>query len=236
MEALMALLVNSGREGLAAALKSRPMFFAWGRGASWWGQTDVQNKTFSGSPERFTLDHAPVETLIVKSVSDAQTFDAPADYTFDTVRGVVTRVNGGAIAPGATVQTQATYGWPQLQADDRSLVSEIGRRVANAVEFVKADPNGNLYTPGGQRWSISPVATRYLYVAVQFDFLEAPTETIREVGIFVDSVRADNVPEGQLYLTPEEVGEPGYLLLLDRFAGITRSPSSRQGFSYVLVT
>jgi hypothetical protein len=82
---------------------------------------------------------------------------------------------------------------------------------------------------------VSAVATRHLYVAVQFDFLEAADETIREVGIFVDSVRAEGVPEGQLYLTPEEVAEPGYLLLLDRFAGIARSPSARQGFSYVLV-
>jgi hypothetical protein len=231
----MALLVNSGRAGLAAALKSRPMFFAWGRGATWWGATDVKNKTFAGAPEKLTLDHAPVASLVVGAVGNSQTFATPADYLFDSNNGIVTRVNGGAIAPGATVQTQAVYGTPPLGAGDTELVSEVGRRVAASVEFVVPDPNGNLFTPGGQRWSVSPDATRYLYVAVQFDFLEASTETIREVGIFVDSVRADGVPDGQLYLTPEEIAEPGYLLLLDRFAGINRSPSARQGFSYVLV-
>lgn len=231
----MALLVNSGRAGLAAALKARPMFFAWGHGASWWGATEVKNKTFAGSPERFVLDHAPVASLVVNNPGNAQTYQSPADYLFDPNTGAVTRVNGGAIPPGATVQTQAVYGTPPLSAGDLALTGEVGRRAASAVEFVTPDPNGNLYTPGGERWSVSTVATRYLYVATQFDFLEAATETIREVGIFVDSTRAAGVPEGQLYLTPEEVADPGYLLLLDRFAGIPRSPSSRQGFSYVLV-
>ena len=231
----MALLVNSGRAGLASALKARPMFIAWGRGASWWGGTDVKLKTFAGSPERFTLDHAPVASLVVNSQGSAQTYQSPGDYLFDPNTGVVTRVNGGAIPAGVTVQAQAVYGTPPLSASYSALTGEIGRRAVSSVEFVTPDPNGNLYTPGGDRWSVSSTATRYLYVATQFDFLEAATETIREVGIFVDGVRAAGVPEGQLYLTPEEVAEPGYLLLLDRFAGIPRSPSSRQGFSYVLV-
>jgi hypothetical protein len=231
----MALLVNSGRFGLADALKSRTMFFAWGTGDSWWGATDVSNKTFSGSPERFALDHAPVQSLVVKSAGSAQTFATPADYTFDSNSGVVTRVNGGAIAPGETVQAQAVFGTPQITADATALVNEVGRRVASSVEFVKPDENGNLYTPGGQRWSVSVIPTRYLYVSVLFDFLEAADETIREVGIFVGTVRAEGVPEGQLYLTPEEVAEPGYLLLLDRMGGVARTPSKREGFSYVLV-
>jgi len=231
----MALLVNSGRAGLAAALKARAMYFAWGRGAAWWGQTDVKNKTFSGSPERFTLDHAPVESLSLVDPNSSQVYETPADYVFDPNSGIVSRVNGGGIAPGATVQAQAVYGTTALGSGETALVNEVGRRVATSVEFVVPDPSGNIYTPGGERWTVSAVATRYLYVAAQFDFLEAADETIREVGIFVDSVRAEGVPEGQLYLTPEDVAEPGYLLLLDRFAGISRSPSSRQGFSYVLV-
>lgn len=231
----MALLVNSGRAGMAGALKARPMFFAWGRGASWWGATDVQNKTFGGSPERITLDHAPVASLSVRNGSSAQVYATPADYTFDPNTGIITRVNGGAIVSGQTVQTQAVYGTTALGAGETALVSEVGRRQASSVEFVNPDPAGNINTPGGDRWSVSVTPTRYLYVQVLFDYLEAQTETIREVGIFVDSTRKAGVPQGQLYLTPEEVDQPGYLLLLDRFAGIARSPSSRQGFSYVLV-
>jgi hypothetical protein len=231
----MALLVTSGRAGLASALKARTMYFAWGRGASWWGQTDVKNKTFAGSPERFSLDHAPVASLTVSDPNSSQVYEAQTDYVFDSNTGVVTRVNGGGIAPGATVQSQAVYGTTALASGDTALVDEVGRRIASSVDFVIPDANGNLYTPGGQRWSVVNYATRHLYVAVQFDFLEAEDETIREVGIFIDSVRAAGVPEGQLYLTPEEVAAPGYLLLLDRFSGITRSPSKREGYSYVLV-
>lgn len=231
----MALLVNSGRIGLASALKARTMYFAWGRGDSWWGATDVQNKTFAGTPQSFTLDHTPIASLIVRSPDSAQTFTTPADYVFDTNSGVVTRVNGGAIPSQATVQVQAVYGSPGVGSDDIKLESEIGRRIAASCDFVVPDANGNVTTPDGSRWTISATPTRYLYVAVLFDFLEASTETIREVGIFVDTVPAAGVPQGQLYLTPDQVADPGYLLLLDRFAGIPRSPSSRQGFSYVLV-
>lgn len=231
----MALLVNSGRNGLAAALKSRTMFFAWGRGDSWWGQTDVKNMTFAGAPERFTLDHTPISTLSLKSTDNALTFETPRDFTFNANTGAVTRVNGGQIAPGATVQAQVVYGTPQLSSEESALVNEVGRRIASSVEFVVPDDNGNINTPGGQRWTISTTPTRYLYCSVLFDYLEAADQTIREVGIFVDSTRAAGVPEGQLYLTPDQVAEPGYLLLLDRFAGKVRSPSERQGFSYVLV-
>lgn len=231
----MALLVNSGREGLAAALKSRMMFFAWGRGDSWWGQTEIKNATFSGSPERFTVDHTPISTLALKDTGNALTYETPRDYTFNANTGAVTRVNGGQIAPGATVQAQVQYGTPALGSGETALVSEVGRRIASSVEFVVPDDNGNISTPGGARWTISTTATRYLYCSVLFDYLEASAETIREVGIFVDGTRKAGVPEGQLYLTPDQVAEPGYLLLLDRFAGKVRSPSERQGFSYVLV-
>jgi len=231
----MALLVNSGRAGLAAALKARPMAYAWGRGASWWGQTEVETKIFAGAPERITLDHAPIASLIVKDVGSAQTYVDGKDFTFDSNTGIITRVNGGAIHPGATVETQAVFGTPQMGSSEVALVDEVGRRSAASVEFVVPDPDGAIYTPGGSRWTISIEATRYLYVSVLFDFLEAADETIREVGIFVDGTRKAGVPEGQLYLTPDQVDSPGYLMLLDRFAGKTRSPSERQGFSYVLV-
>lgn len=231
----MALLVNSGREGLAAALKARTMFFAWGRGDAWWGQTEIKNATFAGSPERFTLDHTPISALTLKDTGNALTYETPRDFTFNANTGTVTRVNGGQIAPGATVQAQVQYGTPALGSGETALVNEVGRRIASSVEFVVPDDNGNISTPGGQRWTISTTATRYLYCSVLFDYLEAATETIREVGIFVDGTRKAGVPEGQLYLTPDQVAEPGYLLLLDRFAGKVRSPSERQGFSYVLV-
>lgn len=231
----MALLVNSGREGLSAALKSRTMYFAWGRGDSWWGQTEVKNVTFAGSPERVTLEHTPIATLTLKDANNALTYETPRDFTFNANTGAVTRVNGGQIAPGASVQAQVQYGTPALGSGETALVNEVGRRIASSIEFVVPDDNGNISTPGGQRWTISTTATRYLYTSVLFDYLEAKDETIREVGIFVDGTRAAGVPEGQLYLTPDQVAEPGYLLLLDRFAGKVRSPSERQGFSYVLV-
>lgn len=231
----MAVLTNSGRAGLAAALKSRPMFVAWGTGASWWGATSVENKSFAGTPQKITLDHAPVSSLIVSDPSGTPVYAKPADYDYDPVTGVITAVNGGAIPADEAVRATAVYGTPALSASETALVAEVGRREAASVEFVVPDESGVISTPGGERWTISVTPTRYLYVQVLFDYLEAVGETIREVGVFVDTTRASGVPEGQLYLTPEEIEDQGYLLLLDRFAGITRSSDARNGFSYVLV-
>lgn len=239
----MALLVTSGRIALAAALKERPIHVAWGRGAAWWGQTDVVVKTFSGSPSRIQLDHAPIESVIVRDAVGVQAFTAPTDYTYDLNTGSITRVAGGGIPSGATVQVQVKYGAPNVTSEETNLVDEVGRRLASAATFVVRDPQGSLPTsePGvnpGEvvvtRWAPSDEPTTDLYVSALFDFMEAPNEIIREVAVFVDTVPADDVPPGRLYLTPAEVKKPGYMMLLDRGSIVQRDPSTRNGFSYVL--
>ncbi|MBK5961127.1 hypothetical protein CCR97_23395 [Rhodoplanes elegans] len=231
----MAMLVNRGRAGLAAALKDRAIHIAWGRGMAWWGSTAIVQRTFGGTPQRITLDHAPITSVVVRDQAGSQVYAAGDDYTYDLQSGIVSRVNSGQIPAGATVQVEAVYGTPSVTADDTALVDEVGRRVASSVEFVVPDPDGSIVTPGGQRWTASTEATRYLFVSVLFDFLEAADEIIREVGLFVDTVRGAGVPVGRAYLVPADVATPGYLMMIDRPPALQRSPSDRKGYSYVMV-
>jgi hypothetical protein len=231
----MALLVNSGRTILAAALKVRPFHIAWGRGAPWWGATAVENKAFAGSPyQSITLDHTPVANVEVRSADGAILYAASTDYVYDLTAGTITRNSLGAIPSLAAVQILVTYGTTPLSSNDTKLVDEIGRRQAATVAYVKPDAAGSIATPGGGLWSLSETPTRYLYVNVLYDFAEAAGETVREVGVFVDTVRVASVPAGQSYLLPADIADPGYLMLLDHIPAFEKSPAERKGYSYVM--
>ena len=117
--------------------------------------------------------------------------------------------------------------------DATGLIDEIGRRQASIVQFCTPDDNGGIIVPNG-RFRESAEATNHLYCRFNFDYTEAVGETIREVGIFVGTVPVDTVPAGQFYLSPSEVSDPGFLLVLERFAKFERSAAVRQAFEFVI--
>ncbi|UYO50336.1 hypothetical protein KQX64_07110 [Rhodopseudomonas palustris] len=230
----MAILVTSGRAALAAALKARAIHFAWGRGEPWWNTTGEVTAPFAGSPQSITLPHAPVAGVEVASSDGSIVYASPADYTWDALSGRITRVITGSIPAGATVKVTATYGRPDPGSGATALLDEVGRRVANSVEHVVPDENGLLQTADGNRWTISPVPTRHLYLSVLFEFAEAADQVIREMGIFINTVRAPGLPAALPYLAPGDILDPGTAFLIDRFAPIIRSPATRQGFTFVV--
>lgn len=114
------------------------------------------------------------------------------------------------------------------------LLNEIGRREATQVDFVVSDGAGVIVLPNG-RWTVSPTPTGHLYVRTLFDFADAPSATIREAAVFINTVRAVGVSPGQMYLTPAQVDDPGTMYLLDHLSPqIVRSPTTREQFEYVL--
>ena len=48
------------------------------------------------------------------------------------------------------------------------------------------------------------------------------------------TVAHHSVPEGQVYLTPEQVDEPGTLLLLEHRAPLIREQGVRESFEFVI--
>lgn len=231
----MARLVTSGRAALAAALKTRPIHFAWGRGEAWWNTRAELIATFAGAPQQIALPHAPVAAVVVSPAADpAAPYQTPEDYIWDAKTGVITRVIGGAIASGAAVKITVDYGRPVPPVDGTALLAEVGRRQAKSIEFVTLDPAGEIMTPDKLRWSISPTPTRHLCVHARFDFADASDETIREMAVFIDTIPHESVPAAKPYLLPEEVADRGIAFLVDHLEPTVRSAASRPGYTYVI--
>lgn len=120
---------------------------------------------------------------------------------------------------------------PALNAT--ALLAEVGRRQATLVSFCTPDEDGPISVTEG-RFSITETPTPHLYFKFHFDFEDGVGETIRELGIFLETVAATGVPVGQFYLTPAQVADPGILLAGERRAPIVREITTRPLFEYVV--
>ena len=124
---------------------------------------------------------------------------------------------------------------PAESADAATLVAEVGRRKALEAAFVAPDPNGEIVVDGAGRFTRSATETNQLYMAFKFDFQDAPTAIIREIGVFVGTETDAALPAGQQYFIPANVVHPGTLLQLENKAPIYRSASTRETFE-ILIT
>lgn len=125
-----------------------------------------------------------------------------------------------------------------------SLVSELGRRTPATVGFVEPVDSGDIVIPvsignDGEvqeaRYKSVPGPSPYLYVRVNYNFEDASNAVVREIGVFMDTVLADGLPEGQRYFKPENIKEPGLLVAAQIIQPpINRSPSVRQTIEFVL--
>lgn len=122
---------------------------------------------------------------------------------------------------------------PAEAADATALMAEVGRRTATEVAFVVPDPVGDIILPTG-RYTRSLTATNHLYVRTAFEFGDAQSAVIREVGLFSGSVTDGALPPGQTYFTPAQVTSPGRLLHLEYIEPIFRSPAIRESFEQVI--
>jgi len=129
--------------------------------------------------------------------------------------------------------------WTDTPAAESSkataLLSEIGRRTATIVEFVTPDAVGDIEISGAGKYSVSVAPTRNLYVSTKFDFADASAATIREIGLFTNTVVVGGLPVGQRYFTPAEIANDGQLLQLENIAAIVRSASTRETFDILIV-
>lgn len=117
---------------------------------------------------------------------------------------------------------------PPEDAMATGLIDEIGRRKVLTVAFVVPDPNGMIDIAGAGTFSESVTATNQIVVRTKFDFADGVGNTIRELGLFMDTVTADGLPAGQLYFTPDEITDPGILIHLEHKLPIIRSMSTRE--------
>lgn len=130
------------------------------------------------------------------------------------------------------------------QVNATALVNEVGRRVVSSVGFVLPDDEGNIVIPVGigadgdvqeARYTSVPGPTPYIYIRVNYNFADASNVTIREFGLFMDTVVMPDLPPGQRYFVPAELESPGLLLAAQIVVpSIQRSPAVRQSIEFVL--
>jgi hypothetical protein len=141
----------------------------------------------------------------------------------------------------ATTGTEDTEDEPE-STEATGLIHEIGRRELTSWQFVVPDEEGDISVANVDNPSIidkfspSPdnAPTNNLFLRFRFDFGDAATATIREVGIFMGTVTDPELPPGQKYFTPDEIEDPGILLAIEHTPFFNRQPSVRQTFEHVL--
>jgi len=114
-----------------------------------------------------------------------------------------------------------------------ALVAELGRRALNTCEYVVPDSGGLIVLPSGS-WTVSGTPTNNLHCKAIFDYTDASTAIIRELGLFLGTVVSGSVPGTQYYFQPGDLTNVGTLVALQRFSKIIRSSALRQSFEFVI--
>ncbi len=114
-----------------------------------------------------------------------------------------------------------------------SLFNEVGRRVVDSVVFCVGDDDGDIVTPTG-RWKESETPTNNLFIRAAFDFEDANGFTIREYGLFANTIIKSDRPTGQKYFLLEDIEDPGELLMIENCVPLIRTGDTRQECNFVM--
>jgi hypothetical protein len=124
---------------------------------------------------------------------------------------------------------------PAESAAATVVTNEIGRRLITSCDYVVPDSAGAIEVPDVGRFSVSVTPTNRLFVVTRFDFADAPTATIRQLGLFVGCTTNPALPPGQKYFTPDQIVSPGTLLEIANQVPKPRSPATREQFEFLIV-
>jgi len=128
---------------------------------------------------------------------------------------------------------------PEPNPNATQLDELVALKKAETLTLIVPDPSGTIEHLG-QKWG--PVSVeearqknaRWVYVAAWLRYDELPIVTYRQTGVFVDVQMADGVPPGKLVLLPEEIADPGYLLVLNNRSPISRAADQKELVEFVI--
>jgi len=139
-----------------------------------------------------------------------------------------------------------TFDVPPPDINAAALINEVGRRAITSWKFVVPDDAGAIVmdngsdSPGNQptqrRFSDSPgnQPTQHMFVGCRFDFGDAAGQSIREIGLFVNTETVAGLPPGQMYFTPGEITAPGLLLYVQQIVPLLRSAATQEVIQTVI--
>ena len=123
---------------------------------------------------------------------------------------------------------------PESEAIDATALQDvIGFRKATQVSYCKPDANGDIEVSSG-KFTLTDQQTRHLFLQFRFDFRDALEETIREIGVFLNTQLKDDLPDGQVYFDADEVTDSGQMLLLENYRPLVRDEGVRESFDFVV--
>ena len=122
---------------------------------------------------------------------------------------------------------------PDEEVTATALSTVVGYRVATSVQYCTPDTGGTISIPSGT-FSTSETETNHLYIRFEFDFADATGETIREIGVMVNTTPNEGLPEGQGYFAVTDIASAGDLLLLENRKPIYRETGVKETFEFVV--
>lgn len=225
----MSILTQSGRAAIAASIKKQVIHLAWGTGDANWESSHQVAKVFIEG--EIALDHHTIKD--VRVFTGQTTYQRSIDYTVDSSAGVIQRTENSSITANSAVTVEYIQSTPPEPINATKLINEVGRRTVDEVLFCTGDENGELITPSG-RFRPSNVPTNNLYLKFTFDFTDAANQVIRELGVMVGTKVKGKVPPGQRYFEPQDIEDPGILLVLEHTVPLIRTSATRETFSFVV--
>ncbi|WP_341811140.1 hypothetical protein [Wolbachia endosymbiont (group A) of Oxytorus armatus] len=178
-----------------------------------------------------SLDHHTIKD--VRVFTGQTVYQSSVDYTVDSSTGVIKLTENSSITANSAVTVEYTQSTPPESINSIKLLNELGRRTADEVLFCTGDENGELVTPSG-RFMPSNVPTNNLYLKFTFDFTDAANQVIRELGVMVGTKVKEGLPRGQRYFEPQDIEDPGILLVLEHTVPLIRTSATRETFSFVV--
>ena len=122
---------------------------------------------------------------------------------------------------------------PAFNPNVTELLLPYGYRKAAQVLYAYEDPNG-IIVAADKRWSVTEEPTRHVYIEFRLDAEDAVEKTIYQTGLFMNLKPKADVPEGKLFLLPEEVEDKGILLMGENIRPFHRYEGVREIFEFVL--
>lgn len=213
--------VNGIRKAFAKGIKDKAasLFVGMSSGNALWGIQQIFTGSFAADPlNTLSLGSANIKNVIVKTTNEVTTYTEGVDYTVDLTTAIVTRMITGNI-PNAGAVKVFYYLDNAVKPSKTALLNPLGLKKATQVEFLQIDPLGTITNSSGT-FSITSNITNILLIRASFLEADYGINSVREFGVFLDSVvEAGNPPN--FFYGPSKITSYGTPLLFSNDDAIT---------------